>query len=315
MSGLQYRLVSEIHASEGAIRSLAGGEGNIVVGSASNAPMAKRFRITASTLNALPDFVEVGTEILHDHWVTAVTTLAPSVNETYPDGAFITGCYDSNIRVYHSKTQELLLKIEGHTKGVISLSWTSNNKLVSGSWDGTARIWDLELGGACLMELGGHENAVKVLGLGNGALLSVSSGESVDSKPANMQLRVWDPSTGEQKGKSIAHHSGPIRDVQAVPGLPNGFATCSNDGSIRVYSVDENGAMSVASSSSSSSSSTGMTSTDALPGAIMHHPLSDNPDAPNFVLALCGIPVGAHGGGCVVSCDVVRLYVMARMFQ
>ena len=86
---MQYRLVPEIHASDDVIQSLAGGEGNIVVGSASNAPMAKRFRITASTLNALPDFVEVGTEILHDHWVTAVTTLAPSVNETYPDGAFM----------------------------------------------------------------------------------------------------------------------------------------------------------------------------------------------------------------------------------
>ena len=77
----------------------------------------------------------------------------PELNETYPQGLVITGCMDSNIRIYDPITSELVLKLEGHAKGIISFSWTSKHKLISGSWDGVAKIWDLDLGGACMMEL------------------------------------------------------------------------------------------------------------------------------------------------------------------
>lgn len=38
---------------------------------------------------------------------------------------------------------------------------------MSGSWDGTAKVWDVA-GGVCAMTLGGHENGVCVLGLPGG---------------------------------------------------------------------------------------------------------------------------------------------------
>lgn len=40
-------------------------------------------------------------------------------------------------------------------------------QLISGSWDGTAKVWDVA-SGSCLVTLGGHENGVCVLGLPDG---------------------------------------------------------------------------------------------------------------------------------------------------
>ena len=47
------------------------------------------------------------------------------------------------------------------------------------------------------MELGPHENGVQVLGLSNGTIATTSTGESVNGKPANFKLRLWDASTGD----------------------------------------------------------------------------------------------------------------------
>ena len=214
---MAYYLIEEQFVTEGAVRSLAPGPDgtSILCGTQANTPNLRRFRVASKSMDSLPSFQEVGEGILHDHWVTAVTSLEPGISETYPDGVFITGCHDSNIRVFHPQTAELLLKLDGHGKGVISFSWTSSNKLVSGSWDGTARIWDLDLGGACLMTLEGHENGVSVLGLSGGALLTTSTGENVNGKPANFSLRVWDPVTGEQQG-AIARRDGAGHLVREV---------------------------------------------------------------------------------------------------
>ena len=67
---------------------------------------------------------------------------------------------DSKIRVYDTIGNPIAV-LEGHTKGVISFSWTSDGLLVSGSWDGTAKIWhiDVDIGkGICVKTLGPHEN-------------------------------------------------------------------------------------------------------------------------------------------------------------
>ena len=211
---MSYHLVQEQYVTAGAVRSLGvSSDGTVLCGSQANSPNLRRFRISSQSAESLPIFEEVGEVIVHDHWVTAVTSIGPRIVEACPDGVFVTGCHDSNIRVFHPQTQDQLLKLEGHSKGVISFSWTSLNKLLSGSWDGSARIWDLELGGACLMELLGHENGVSVLGLSGGAILTTSTGESVNGKPANFALRVWDAETGMQQQR-LAYAG---RDAAASP--------------------------------------------------------------------------------------------------
>ena len=49
-----------------------------------------------------------------------------------------------NIRVWDVSDEHRLLKVmKGHTKPVRALAWLSNNRLASGSWDKTVKIWDL----------------------------------------------------------------------------------------------------------------------------------------------------------------------------
>ena len=53
-------------------------------------------------------------ELRHDHHITALIS-----NETY----FITGCKDSNIRVFDIKSRKRLFLLHGHEKPVTSLSF------------------------------------------------------------------------------------------------------------------------------------------------------------------------------------------------
>lgn len=188
-------------------------------------------------------FEQFGETIFHDHWVVAVTSLPAGAHKAFPDGCIITGCMDSKIRIFDSIGNPLH-EIQGHEKGVISFSWTSKGELISGSWDGTARIWSLELSSMtetvqseCKFVLGSHENGVHVLGLPDGRVVTTSTGESVNEKPANFKVRIWDGSTGALLQPAIVDHTGPIRSVCLLPGM-GGFATCSNDGSVIMRTGD-----------------------------------------------------------------------------
>ena len=270
MSGV-YCIVGEIYAHDGPIRSLsAGTEGQIVSGCQSDSPNAKKWTITENSLE------QIGQPIFHDHWVTAVTSCSRR-------GFTITGCMDCKIRVLDSSNNQIMI-LSGHEKGVISFSWTANGCLISGSWDGTAKVWDLDRNGQLINSLGPHENGVNVLGLHDGRIATTSTGEAVNGKPANFKLRLWDSGTGTLIGDGIADHSGSIRSIISVPGL-DGFATTSNDGTVALRSSD-----------------------GSIMGSMMHPPQEDG--SPPFVLGcslLCtatGMSVvsGAEDGS-VMVCD------------
>jgi phospholipase A-2-activating protein len=62
---------------------------------------------------------------------------------------------------------------EGHENCVNSLSQAMPGELVSGSWDGTAIVWDTKTGKP-LAKLEGHAHAVAVLSLPNGIIITGS---------------------------------------------------------------------------------------------------------------------------------------------
>mmetsp|Transcript_22163 Transcript_22163/g.21386 ORF Transcript_22163/g.21386 Transcript_22163/m.21386 type:complete len:150 (-) Transcript_22163:39-488(-) len=62
---------------------------------------------------------------------------------------------------------------EGHESAVNSLSQSVKEEFVSGSWDGTARIWDVETG-KVKQTLEGHSYATSVLSLENGVTITGS---------------------------------------------------------------------------------------------------------------------------------------------
>jgi phospholipase A-2-activating protein len=255
-----YGIVGEVYAHDGPIRSLCIGPlGELVSGCQSDSPQVKRWTISAHSLE------QTGSPTFHDHWITALTS-------SLQMGFVVTGCMDCKIRIFDSIGSPVMV-IEGHQKGIISFSWTADGHLISGSWDGTAKIWDLARNGLLLHTLGPHENGVNVLGLSDGRIATTSTGEAVNGKPANYKLRLWDSKTGQQIGESICDHSGSIRSICGITGLL-GFATTSNDGSVALRDGD-----------------------GTLIGTMMHPPQEDG-SAP-FVL--CSSPLAIASGMGIVS--------------
>ena len=143
----------------------------------------------------------------HEHWVTSMLALPPGVLEECPDGGFITGSMDKRIRVYSIECI-LVRTLLGHTGGVISLSWCLvSGNLISGSWDGTARVWDLATG-ECNQVLPGHENGVCVLGLPDGTIATGSTGEQQNNTVVNFHIRLW---RNGQVQKQISDHQGTMK--------------------------------------------------------------------------------------------------------
>ena len=61
-----------------------------------------------------------------------------------PDGEWAaTGGLDGVVRVWELNTGELSAVLEGHRERVAPLLWATPDSLLSGSWDGTVRRWDL----------------------------------------------------------------------------------------------------------------------------------------------------------------------------
>jgi WD40 repeat protein len=226
-----YNLVNVLHAHDGPVRCIAfGSNGRFVTGCQSDSPCVRSWSIKVNSVE------ELGVPLYHDHWVTAITILSPNQQRAFnPEGCVITGCMDSKIRVFDNNGA-LLNTLEGHSKGIISFSWTTVGFLVSGSWDGSALIWDLS-SSSIVQRLQPHENGVHVLGLSNSTVATTSTGESVDGKPANFKLRLWDVSSGAVVGAPIADHAGSLRSIAAVPGI-NGFMTTANDGTVALRSID-----------------------------------------------------------------------------
>ncbi len=176
-------------------------------------------------------------EYQHNHAVTALLS-----NES----VYITGCKDAMIRVF-SRSHELMFTLIGHDKPVTSLAWVGSSYpqyFISGSWDGTAKIWNLETK-SLVTTLGSHENSVSVFG----GLTSIddetiivatgSAGMAQNNTISGHTVRLWQVNL-RTAVSTIVHkvandHDGPIRDLALVGG-GNYLATCSNDGTVKLRS-------------------------------------------------------------------------------
>lgn len=178
----------------------------------------------------------------HNHAVTAL--LSSEKNRVY-----VTGCKDSVLRVFSASNHELQGTLEGHEKPATSLAWADESQtfLLSGSWDGTAKVWDIQRQ-ALIATLPGHENSTCVVGLDKkGNILRVATGSAGIAQGNSISghtLRIWSVDTVSGL-TSILHqvandHEGPIRGLALTAGS---LVTCSNDGTIKLRSV-ENGSCS-----------------------------------------------------------------------
>ncbi|TGZ82220.1 PFU-domain-containing protein [Ascodesmis nigricans] len=152
-------------------------------------------------------------------FINAVTYVPPSTK--YPEGLIVSGGQETIIEVRQPGTTatdaEFLLL--GHAHNVCTLD-AYGDIIVSGSWDGTARVWR---NWETQHVLEGHEGAVW-------AVLALSETEIVTGG-ADKTIRLW------KDGKQVAVLGGHTDCVRGLCRLPNGlFASCANDATIRIWS-------------------------------------------------------------------------------
>ncbi|CEM37601.1 unnamed protein product [Vitrella brassicaformis CCMP3155] len=146
---------------------------------------------------------------------------------------FYTGGYDKRVcRVSVDGT--VVNQYKGHDKAVNSLvEFGGGTRLVSGSWDGTAKVWNVETE-ACEYTMPGHTHAVCVAILPNGEMVTGSQDKAI---------RFW------QDGRLVRTIEGAHEDIvraftvikqdpSAAHALPFAFLSASNDCHIKAWGLD-----------------------------------------------------------------------------
>lgn len=142
--------------------------------------------------------------------------------------------YDYNLQgssFADSKVYEHNFIPQGHTSRIDSVSYSPNGeRIVSGSWDKTIRIWDAETGKQIGKPFEGHVDHIT----------SVSyspNGKRIVSGSWDATIRIWDAETGEQIGKPLVGHE---HFVNAVAYSPDGnrIVSGSHDNTIRIWDAE-----------------------------------------------------------------------------
>ena len=107
--------------------------------------------------------------------------------------------------LYHSD----LLTLKGHTSGLGSASFsTDGSRILTGSADGTAKVWDAHTGTE-LLTLKGHFGGVLWASFSpDGSRIVTSSGDG--------WAKVWDTKTGTEI-LTLEGHTGPVSSASSAP--------------------------------------------------------------------------------------------------
>lgn len=147
----------------------------------------------------------------HSGFVNSITT--------YKD-YFISGGQDRAIHYVKLGAAEPEFSLLGHAENVCALSVAPGGQVISGSWDGTAKLWKE---GKCIATMEGHQGAVwAVLWTEHGILTG----------GADRTIRLWN---GERQIKTFPAGKDCIR---ALAAHPLGFASAGNDSIIRIHTFD-----------------------------------------------------------------------------
>ena len=137
-------------------------------------------------------------------------------------------CWNKKIRIIDSIQQKGLMTLVGHTAGITSFSVTSDrNFLLTGSWDKTARLWNLETG-ELLRTFKGHTAGISCMAFS-------PDGQTILTGSWDATACLWNSTTGKLITTLIGHS----KAVTCVAFSPDGqtILTGSRDKTARLWNV------------------------------------------------------------------------------
>ncbi|KAG9097450.1 hypothetical protein FRC06_007543 [Ceratobasidium sp. 370] len=217
-----YKLSAVLTAHSSDVRGLVAPTNDLIL-SVSRDSQAIAWRRDEST-NFSPTSYPAGSR-----YINSVTYIPPQrVAGPGSAGYLVAGGQDTVINVFDLShpdgAKEPVYMLLGHRENVCALDSTPSGTIVSGSWDSTARVWK---NFQQVHELRGHSHSVWTV-------LAVDDDQTLTGS-ADKTIALW-------QGNKLVHrytgHTDAVRGLSVLAeGIDIGFASCSNDSTVRLWTL------------------------------------------------------------------------------
>lgn len=147
--------------------------------------------------------------------------------ELSPSGELVALGGSSGVWIYEANSLELRQSLTGHTGLVDAVAWSPDNtKLVSASWDGTARIWDVDTGEQ-ITQIPHPDQVIAVA-------WSVD-GQTVATATWGGPILLWDAANGQSIGE-LAGHTDSVTHLRFSP--DGQLLASASPESVRLWEMD-----------------------------------------------------------------------------